>query len=271
MGDFLKENRALFEEKLLSEAVNVRDKIEEIRVIGNINLLKNAQKLVLHVVDEEKEELVAFAQQEGIAWAKFSLTLAFKLEWVQAIRRTLWHFLYEYDKLSERPVDRIAFYDLESKINEQIDEFLNNFFISYSRYKDDLIESQRQMVEKLSVPIIPISSSICILPLIGSIDAYRSEIIEEKILLEIGKLRIQTLIIDLSGIVEIETEVMQEFLNVLDGISMMGCKPVITGIRSEVARNLIQNGVSFEQKAVTSGTLEQALNLYAFPDPTEKV
>ncbi|RYG73846.1 STAS domain-containing protein [Lentibacillus lipolyticus] len=259
---FLIDNKQVFEDELLNEAKNVRDKIEEIQTIGNIDLLRNAHKLVLFVVDEKEKEVEEFAEQEGIAWAKYSLTLELKIEWIQAIRRTLWNFLYKYDKVNDKVNSRDEFYQLESKINDLIDTFLNGFFISYSSFKDKLLEEQRKLVESLSVPIIPITSSISILPLIGSMDRYRATIIEEKVLFEIGERRVQTLMMDLSGIAEMETEAMQFFIRLLDGISMMGCKPVITGLRPEIVQNMAKIDVDFGKNAEMKGTLQQALDSY---------
>ncbi len=259
---FLIDNRQTFENQLLAEANNVRDKIEEIQMIGNINLLENAHKLVLFVVDEKKDEVVDFAEREGIAWAKHSLTLALKIEWIQAIRRTLWNFLYEYDRFTEKTSNLEEFYYMESKINDLIDKFLNGFFLNYSSYKDKLIEEQRKLVDNLSAPIIPITSKISILPIIGTMDSYRVTIIEEKVLLEIGQRHVQKLIMDLSGIAEMEKEVMQLFLKLLDGISMMGCEAVITGLRPDLVRNMVDLEVEFGQKFETQGSLQQALDGY---------
>lgn len=259
---FFKANRVHFEKRLLDEAVNVRDKIDEIRQIGNINLLENAHKLVLYVVEGKGEELVAFANQEGEAWARFSLTLSFKLEWVQAIRRTLWAFLHQYDYLKGEEVHIDQFYAQEKEINQGIDQFLNRFFIAYSKFKDELIESQRRIVENLSVPIIPIDAAISVLPLIGSIDSHRSASIAEKVLMEISTKRIQTLIIDLSGVADMESYVIDKFLKLIDGIEMMGCKAVITGLHPVVVKKMIDLGVSFGDKAILKGTLQQAIRDY---------
>lgn len=259
---FLKENRDQFEKRLLEEAVNVRDKIDEIRQIGNINLMENAHKLVLYVVEGRGQELVAFANQEGEAWERFSLTLSFKLEWVQAIRRTLWAFLHEYDYLKGKEVHIDQFYAQEKEINQRIDEFLNRFFIAYSKFKDELIESQRKIVENLSAPIIPIDAAISVLPLIGSIDSRRSASITEKVLVEISNKRIQTLIMDLSGVGDMEPYVIDRFLKMIDGIKMMGCKTVITGLRPVLAKKIIGLGVPFGDKAILKGTLQQAIRDY---------
>ncbi|MDH2449609.1 STAS domain-containing protein (plasmid) [Priestia megaterium] len=262
LTDFIRDNKQNFQEKLLSEAVNVASKITDILETGNIDLLKNAQKLSLYVVEKKEEQLIAFAQQEGVAWAEHALTLAFKLEWVQAIRRTLWHFIYLYDRINNHFNSREEFYALEKRINDKIDQFLNTFLISYSKYKDELIASQRDLVEHLSVPIIPLSQSVAVLPLIGMVDTYRIQTIEEKVLTGISDLKIQTLIIDLSGIANMEMHVIDHFQKILTGISMMGCKAILTGLRADLVRTMIHSGISFEEKAETKGTLQQTLKEY---------
>ncbi|WP_160725415.1 ATP-binding protein [Bacillus sp. USDA818B3_A] len=260
MKDFFFENRQAFEARLLHEAINVKDKIDEIQRVGNINLLSNAHKLVLFIVEEREHELISFAKQEGKAWAKYSLTLAFKLEWIQAVRRTLWDFLYNYDLLSKAEVDRTAFYGLEKQINESIDQFLTYFFISYSNYKDELLEAQRKMVDDLSVPIIPINRDICILPLIGTIDLLRLTTIQDKVLSEIETRQIQYLIIDLSGVTPTDYEASKQFVKIIEGISMMGCKTILTGLRADIVKNIINQGIGFNLMADFKGTLQQALN-----------
>lgn len=262
IAEFIVMNRGNFQQKLLSEAVNVASKINEILQRGNIDLLKNAEKLALYVTENREEELIAFAKQEGVAWAEHSLTLSFKLEWVQAIRRTLWHFLYQFDKVKGLNQTPESFYKQEREVNDHVDQFLNNFFISYSDYKDEMLKSQRKLVEHLSVPIIPISSSVAVLPLIGMIDSYRIQTIEEKVLMDISSIKIQTLIMDLSGIADMEIDVIVHFKKILSGIKMMGCDAVLTGLRAELVRKMIHAGVTFEKQAETKGTLQQTLREY---------
>ncbi len=260
--EYFQDNRDYFEEELLSEAVNVRDKIEEILLIGNIDLLNNAHKLVVYVMDQNDQDVRAFAKQEGIAWATHSLTLTFKLEWVQAIRRTLWRLLHKFVDERHMQFNPDDFFKLEKQINDQLDQFLNTFFICYSDYKDKLLEKQKQLVENLSVPIIPITTDMCILPLIGVLDSHRAKIIEEKVFNAIDELHIETLIIDLSGIAEMDADVIDHFLKMIDGTTMMGCKPVITGLRPEIVRHIVSMGITFEERALTSGTLQSAIKRY---------
>lgn len=266
---FINNNKESFEKRLLSEAVNVASNIQEILKNGNINLLINAQKLVFYIIEEKEQELIQFAKQEGIIWAKHSLTLAFKLEWVQAIRRTLWHFLYQFNEKDQSINDIKRFFVLEKKINDQIDSFLNYFFLSYSNYKDELIETQRKTVEHLSVPIIPVSPTVAVLPLIGMIDSFRITTIEEKVLLEIDRLKLNTLFIDLSGILAIDEDIIDHFQRILAGVSMMGSKAIVTGLRPDLVKYMVRSGIVFDDNVITEGTLQQTIKKYLVIDQGE--
>ncbi|MDB5084693.1 MAG: two-component system sensor histidine kinase [Bacilli bacterium] len=259
---FFTQNRNHFEQRLLEEAVQVKHKIDEIRETGNIDLMNNAYKLVNYIIEDREHEMIGFAKQEGVAWARHDLTLAFKLEWLQAIRRVLWDFLYNFERLSGANVKLEDFFGLEKRMNVLLDQFLNYFFISYSSFKDDLLKSQRVLIDDLSVPIIPISPSICILPLIGSIDAKRSQTIYEKVLSQIDPLTIETLIIDLSGIAHMQIGAIDQFLRMLDGIRLMGCKPILTGMRSDIVKLMLDQQVSLADKAETKRNLQQAIEAY---------
>lgn len=256
---FIQDNGESFEDELLNEAATVREKINTILEVGNIDLITNAHKLVSYALETKLDELRNFAKVEGIAWATHSLTLSFKLEWVQAIRRTLWTFVQRY--IVENDVE-IEFFKLERQINSYIDQFLNVFFISYSAYKDELLKVQRELVENLSVPIIPITPTVCILPIIGSIDYYRSKVMEEKVLTEVGRKHIQTLLMDLSGIADMEEEVIDQLKKIIDGAALMGCTTAITGLRPDVVRNMVRLGVQFDRNTQMVGTLQQALSIY---------
>ncbi|MGG1686514.1 STAS domain-containing protein [Pseudalkalibacillus sp. NRS-1564] len=258
--EFFEANIQVFTDTLLKEAVNVKDKIYEILRVGNIDLVTNAQTLVVYIIEENDQDLHAFAEQEGIAWATHSLAISFKLEWVQAIRRTLWMFFQKY---TEESNDKdFNFFEMEKQINNRVDYFLNSFFISYTKYKDSLIKAQRELVENLSVPIIPINHSVSILPLIGAIDAQRTEILEDKVLSVISEMRIQTLIMDLSGVAEIRREEVYRLIQIIDGASLMGCNTVITGLRKEVVRKVTELGIKLGEEIKTLGTLQQALGKY---------
>ncbi|PPA70755.1 anti-anti-sigma factor [Jeotgalibacillus proteolyticus] len=259
--EFIQDKKENFEGSLLNEASNVKEKIEEILTVGNIDLINNAHKLVQYIIKGEQQELESFAKQEGIAWASHEIPLTLKLEWVQAIRRTLWKFLQAYNEERDKNLTE-EFFSIEKQVNNQVDHFLNGLFLTYSQYKDSLIRAQKELVENLSVPIIPITSTISVLPLIGEVDLHRMHVLEEKVLVEIERLRIHSLILDLSGIMKMEPEVIAHLMRIIDGTSLMGCETVITGLRPEVVKNMINVGIRLNEEVPTLGTLQQALSKY---------
>ncbi|WP_018922620.1 STAS domain-containing protein [Salsuginibacillus kocurii] len=268
--DYFHSHKEEFQESLLDEAVNVRDKIEEILLVGNIDLLNNAHTLVMYALSGKEDSVEEFAKKEGISWASQDLTLSFKLEWVQAIRRTLWRYLHQFEKERHADGRTDAFFALEEQVNDQIDQFLNGFFLTYSDYKDKLIESQKKLVEELSVPLIPISQNVGVVPLIREIDITRAQTIEEKILVEIKNLRIKTLILDFSGIAIMHDDAINYMRQIIHEIKLMGCDCVITGLRPEIVLEITRLGLRFEEEAETKTSLQQALQDYLMTTESDK-
>lgn len=259
MKQFLINNTEQFTQTLLDEAINVRDRIHKIQTIGNVDLIENAITLAIYTIENEEKKVFDLAETEGVVWAKYKMTLTFKLEWIQAIRRSLWKFIEYYSDSTGKYKESNHLFKLEKAINDLIDKFLNSFFLSYSSYKEEQLEEQKKLVNNLSVPIIPITNTVSILPLIGSIDSNRAGILEEKTLIAIRQKRISVLFIDLSGIVDIYMDSMHMLLNIVDGIVMMGCTPIITGIQPRIVQSIIEFGIHVNQNVETRATLQQAL------------
>lgn len=257
---FIHTNQGAFEQRLFIEAANVKDIIDEIKHVGSIDLMSNAHKLVKLLIEDKDLEIVQFAQNEGKLWAMHStLNVAFKLEWFQAISRVLWDFIFNFERLGEKEMTRERFFSTERRINTSLVTFLRHFYMSYTMYKDDLLKSQKEMIDELSVPIIPLTTSVSILPLLGSIDTHRAKVIQEKVLEQIDKLQIRTLLVDMSGVAFLDTMVVKHLFKILDGVGLMGCKAVVTGIRPEIAGTMVNLGISFADWVETKGTLQQAL------------
>lgn len=260
LKDFLQLNKEAFEKRLLEEVVNLQEILQEIKSIGSIDLLSNAHQLVEMLVENQDLDIINFAQKEGKLWAQHSsLNLAIKLEWFQAIRRVLWDFIYNYSHLSEQEFIMEDFFQLEKQINSALDLFLRHFFMSYTMLKDDMIKSHQAMIDDLSVPLIPLTVSAYILPLLGTIDTHRAKAIQDKVLHHIGDFKIRSLIIDMSGVAFLDTMVVKHLFNILDGVSYMGCKAIITGIRPEIANTMVNLEISLNERIETKGTLQQAL------------
>ncbi|MGG4036386.1 ATP-binding protein [Paenibacillus cisolokensis] len=262
LKDFLSRNKEEFEKQLLGKSAKMKEMVQEMKEIGDIDLLGNAHKLVELMADNKELEIADFAQREGRFWAKHpSLSLSAKLEWFQAIHSVLWDFIYNFERLSGQQTTREQFFALERRMNPIFDMFLRHFLMSYTMFKEELIESQQELINTLSVQIIPLTPSVAILPLLGSIDTKRARMIRENVLQQIGAQKIGTLLMDMSGLEVPETPVVKQLFKMIDSVSFMGCKTILTGIRPELADTMANLDISFIGigKVETKRTLQQAL------------
>jgi sensor domain CHASE-containing protein/anti-anti-sigma regulatory factor len=127
-----------------------------------------------------------------------------------------------------------------------------------ARLKDGLIQAQRATLEKLSTPVIPISDTVIVMPLIGDIDPDRSRLILETLLHGISQMRTRTAIIDITGIFGVNEEVITLLTRMVGTVRLLGTELILTGISAEVARMLAKRpGVL--HGVMTYSNLQQAI------------
>lgn len=126
-----------------------------------------------------------------------------------------------------------------------------------SSYQKKLASARKEFLE-LSAPVVPISDQIAVLPLVGEIELDRAQFILEKTLLSANRLRISTLIIDLSGVVKVDSMVAEQIVKIVMSLKLVGVKAVLTGIRPEIAITLANLGIDIKDLEI-GGSLKQAL------------
>jgi len=126
------------------------------------------------------------------------------------------------------------------------------------RSKEETILAQRNTLAKLSTPVIPISDQVIVMPLIGVLDTTRMQQVMTTLLDEIQRRRASIAILDITGVAEIDMEATNGIMLAAQAVRLLGAQAVLTGIRPEVARNLIELGSSLHQ-IVTCGTLQAGI------------
>ena len=146
--------------------------------------------------------------------------------------------------------------------NILIDE-LGLFVIEmYQKSREDIIKRQQQELLELSTPVVKIWNGILILPLIGTLDSARTQIVLENLLQSIVDTESSIAIIDITGVPTVDTLVAQHLLKTVSAARLMGTQCVISGIRPQIAQTMVHLGVTFSD-VVTKATLADAL-FYAF-------
>jgi len=120
------------------------------------------------------------------------------------------------------------------------------------------VELQSAAIRELSTPIIQLTEGILVLPLIGFVDTSRAAQITEQLLKEISNRQSDAVIIDLTGLFIIDTQVASHIIKTIQAAKLLGAKAIITGISPENAQTLINIGISVVD-VITKGTLQTGL------------
>ncbi|MGG1685969.1 STAS domain-containing protein [Pseudalkalibacillus sp. NRS-1564] len=121
------------------------------------------------------------------------------------------------------------------------------------------LERANTEIESLSVPIVPISEEVAILPIIGDVNEIRTERLMERALAESAKNNLDYLIFDLSGLVNIHSQSATNLLKIGESLKLVGVQMIVTGIRPDLAIKAVQASSDFDQIVVKSN-LQQALH-----------
>lgn len=127
------------------------------------------------------------------------------------------------------------------------------------------IAAQSEAIQGMSVPILPISTTTVLMPLVGALDGARLTLVQERALQAIQQNAIQWLILDVTGVPFIDSHVAQGLLQVVLAARLLGSKVILVGIRPEVAQAMVGLGVELSE-IVTHRSLESA-TLYAQAQP----
>ncbi|WP_108668783.1 STAS domain-containing protein [Peribacillus acanthi] len=147
---------------------------------------------------------------------------------------------------------------VNNRISFLLDLSITESIIERERLANEANKKSQNVIRELSSPVVPIQNGVAILPLIGEFDLDRSEHILTSVIPKINDLNIETLIIDFSGIATIDTEVAREIFKIKEVLDLIGVNSMLTGIRPELAINIIKAGIDFTSLN-TYGTVQQAI------------
>ena len=124
--------------------------------------------------------------------------------------------------------------------------------------QDEIIATQRRLIQELSTPIIPVSDSILVMPLIGTIDTTRAAQITESLLAAVSQQQTWVLIIDITGVPVVDTGVVNHIVQTARAARLLGTTVLLVGIGPEVAQTIVHLGIDLSS-IVTRSTLQAGL------------
>lgn len=214
---------------------------------------------------EEKEMIQEHVIRWGRKAAKFAIkyqvSLSNALRAVSFYRTILWDVFT--DELAEKQFAAITMLDVSKIIDPLIDKVLQVMSEVYEKRNTELMNIAYSAVEELSVPVVVVTKGIAVIPLIGTIDTNRAQLIMETALNEGSRLQLDSLILDVSGVPIIDTMVADQLYKIITALKLSGIEPLITGIRPELAQTIVNIGLHFNE-VTTQSSLENALKQLGF-------
>ncbi len=129
----------------------------------------------------------------------------------------------------------------------------------YQKSREEVIIRQQQEIAELSTPVVRLWDGVLALPLIGTLDSNRTQVVMENLLQAIVDQSASIAIIDITGVPTVDTLVAQHLLKTIAAARLMGADCIVSGMRPQIAQTMVHLGV--ELSVVSKATLADALAL----------
>jgi rsbT co-antagonist protein RsbR len=131
---------------------------------------------------------------------------------------------------------------------------------TFQKARETVINRQQQELLELSTPVVKLWDGILALPMIGTLDSARTQVVMESLLQKIVETESQIAIIDITGVPTVDTLVAQHLLKTVTALRLMGADCIISGVRPQIAQTIVHLGVDL-QGVTTKANLADALAL----------
>ncbi len=131
---------------------------------------------------------------------------------------------------------------------------------AYIRTREDVIKRQQEAMLELSTPVVKLWDGILALPLIGTLDSARTQIVMESLLQRVVAESTEVVILDITGVPTVDTLVAQHLLKTVTAARLMGTDCIISGIRPQIAQTMVHLGVDLTS-VVTKSSLADAFKV----------
>jgi rsbT co-antagonist protein RsbR len=146
------------------------------------------------------------------------------------------------------------------EISELLDALGMHTIRTFQKSREAVIKRQQEELLELSTPVVKLWDGVLALPMIGTLDSQRTQVVMESLLQRIVDTGSEIAIIDITGVPTVDTLVAQHLLKTVTAIRLMGADCIISGVRPQIAQTIVHLGLDL-QGVVTKANLADALKL----------
>ncbi|BAP45271.1 STAS domain-containing protein [Pseudomonas sp. 21LCFQ02] len=146
------------------------------------------------------------------------------------------------------------------EVSELLDALGMHTIATFQKSREAVIKRQQEELLELSTPVVKLWDGVLALPMIGTLDSQRTQMVMESLLQRIVDTGSEIAIIDITGVPTVDTLVAQHLLKTVTAIRLMGADCIISGVRPQIAQTIVHLGLDL-QGVVTKANLSDALKL----------
>jgi rsbT co-antagonist protein RsbR len=161
------------------------------------------------------------------------------------------------ERASARPEQLMSAIWLVSSVVDRMAQYTVS---TYQKTREDVIARQQQELLELSTPVIKLWEGVLAVPMIGTLDSSRTQLVMEALLQRIVDTGSELAIIDITGVPTVDTLVAQHLLKTVTAIRLMGADCIISGVRPQIAQTIVHLGIDLAG-ITTKSSLADALAL----------
>jgi rsbT co-antagonist protein RsbR len=235
---------AMTNKEIFSEATSVYDNYVEVLETGNVEALQHyARDLSERIIPRgvETNEVV------GI---------------VLLLRDVLARSLFEKYRRDFPLLNRIL-----DAYEPAANRIANTVAVSFVEERERVIRQQQDALRELSTPVLQVRERLLILPIIGILDTQRAQQLTEQLLRGIRTHRAKVVVVDITGVPEIDETVANHLVETVDASRLMGAGVIVTGLSAEIAQTLVTIGVDLSKLSTVGdlqGGIEEAERVLGF-------
>ncbi|WP_372662390.1 STAS domain-containing protein [Amycolatopsis kentuckyensis] len=206
---------------------------------------------VARIVEQDpavRDALTSWSERRARVGAEPSATAMAML----ALKRTM------LSAIERHTEDSALRYRAALLVNELLDSAGVLTFAVYASGRERIIREQHSQVLELSTPVLRLWRHVLAVPLIGTLDSARTQVVMNSLLESIQATEARVAIIDITGVPTVDTAVAQHLLQTVSAVRLMGAECLVSGIRPSIAQTITQLGIDLSH-IVTRGSLADAL------------
>jgi rsbT co-antagonist protein RsbR len=167
----------------------------------------------------------------------------------------------------KQPIFTVVRKELSKSADEMFEEIWNTNVLldklalitsdAFLAAREELINRQQQELLELSTPVVKLWEGILALPIIGTLDSARTQVVMESLLQTVVQTNSRFAIIDITGVPTVDTLVAQHLLKTITAARLMGAECIISGVRPQIAQTIVHLGIDLSQ-VITKAKLSDA-------------